>query len=67
MPRSFVHKAIQEMTVQELVDLLRENRPPDTSTAIGGRLSKMTEEEIALLGERGSRNGRFKPLNQGGV
>ena len=47
-------KAIQEMTVQELVDLLRENRPVDASTAIGERLAKMTDEEIASLGEPGT-------------
>ena len=47
-------KAIQEMTVQELVDLLRESRKFDADTAIGERLSKMTNAELAALGEPGT-------------
>lgn len=54
MTRRMHMKAIQEMSVQELVDLLRENRPVDASTAIGERLSKMSEAELAALGEPGT-------------
>ena len=44
-------KAVQEMTVQELLDLLRESRKFDADTAIGKRLSKMSDAELAALGE----------------
>ncbi len=47
-------KAIQEMTVQELVDLIRESRKFDASAAIGERLAKMTDAELAALGEPGT-------------
>ena len=47
-------KAIQAMTVQELVDLLRENQRIDADKAIGERLAEMTDEEIASLGEPGT-------------
>ena len=47
-------KRIAEMTPQELVDLIRAGRKFDASAAIGKRLAKMTDAELAALGEPGT-------------